>query len=102
MQREANRVCDEFLFSPKSKLTAEFLANYYDFSDEQLQEILDKESGCAICDFCLMPICKELEAMRILLLIRQGKTEEAKARLAHNLEIQPYDEYMQAIAAVLR
>lgn len=102
LQRAEKRVCDEFLFMPKAKLTAEFLANYYEFSDEKLQEILDKEPGCAICDFCLMPICKELEAMRILLLIKQGKTKEAKARLARNLEVQPYDEYMQAIATVLK
>ncbi len=102
LERAKKRVCDEFLFMPKARLTAEFLANYYEFSDEKLQEILDEEPGCAICDFCLMPICKELEAMRILLLRKQGKTEEAKARLARNLEVQPYDEYMQAIAAVLK
>mgnify|MGYP007069964714 CR=1 FL=1 len=80
---------------------AKFLANYYEQPDEWLQELLDQEKNCAICSFCLLPRCKEVEAMRILLLMRQGRTEEAKKRLASNLEVQPYDEYMQAIAAVL-
>ncbi len=92
---------DEYLDRPKGRLTREFLANYYILPDEKLQEILDRESKCAICGFCLMPLCKELEAMRILLLIKQGRIEEAKARLKHNLEVMPYDEYSQAIAAVL-
>ncbi len=102
MDRASKQPVDEYLDRPKGRLTREFLANYYILPDEQLQEILDRESRCAICGFCLMPLCKELEAMRILLLIKQGNLEEAKARLARNLEIQPYDEYMQAIAAVLR
>ena len=102
MDREAGRAADEYLDRPKGRLTREFLANYYILPDEKLQEILDRETECAICGFCLMPLCKELEAMRILLLIRQGKMEDAKARLADNLETQPYDEYMQAIVAVIK
>lgn len=102
IDRAKSQPTDEYLDRPKGRLTREFLANYYILPDEQLQEILDRESQCAICGFCLMPLCKELEAMRILLLIKQGKMDEAKARLARNLEVQPYDEYMQAIAAVLQ
>ncbi len=102
MDRAKERPVDEYLARPKGRLTREFLANYYMLPDEQLQEILDKESQCAICNFCLMPLCKELEAMRILLLLKQGKAQEAKERLARNLEVQPYDDYMQAIAAVLK
>lgn len=101
MEKADEKAVDEYFDRPKGRLTREFLAGYYTLSDEELQQILDKESKCAICSFCLMPLCKELEAMRILLLIKQGKIAEAKERLEHNLKVQPYDEYMQAIAAVL-
>lgn len=92
---------DPFYERPKARLMVEFLSKYYTASVEQLQEILDKEKDYAICGFCLMPLCQELEGMRILLLLRQGRREEAKERLARNLEVQPHDEYMQAIKAVL-
>ena len=87
---------------PKGKLTMRFLESYYTQTVEWLEELLDEEKKCPNCDFCLMPRCKELEAMRILLLLRQGKREEARKRLQDNLEVQPYDEYMMAIAAVLK
>lgn len=102
MDKTAGQAVDEYFDRPKGRLTREFLAGYYTLSDDKLQEILDRESKCAICSFCLMPLCKELEAMRILLLMRQGKVAEAKERLERNLKVQPYDEYMQAIAAVLK
>lgn len=101
MNKASFRSTDEDFDRPKAKLTREFLANYYTASDEKLQEILDREQGCTICGFCLMPLCQELEGMRILLLIRQGKRREALERLAHNLEVQPFDEYMLAIQAVI-
>lgn len=101
MNKASFRAVDEDYDRPKAKLTREFLANYYTASDDQLQEILDRESGCTICGYCLMPLCQELEGMRLLLLLRQGKKKEAKERLAHNLEVQPFDEYMLAIQAVI-
>lgn len=99
LDKAALKAVDEFHERPKAKLMAQFLANYYRFSDEQLQELLDREKDCALCNFCLMALCQELEGVRILLLLRQGKLEEAKERVAHNLEVQPDDEYMRAIQA---
>ena len=101
MNKASFRAVDEDYDRPKAKLTKEFLANYYTASDEKLQEILDREKDCTICGYCLMPLCQELEGMRLLLLIRQGKRKEALERLAHNLEVQPFDEYMLAIQAVI-
>lgn len=102
LKQTAIQTVDAFYERPKARLTAEFLAGYYTSTEEQLQELLDREKDCAVCGFCLMPLCQELEGMRILLLLRQGKKEEAKERLARNLEVQPFDEYMQAIEAILR
>lgn len=101
LARVSRQPADPFYERPKARLTAEFLAGYYTYTEEQLQELLDREKGCALCGFCLMPLCQELEGMRILLLLRQGKTQEARERLARNLKVQPYDEYMQAINGVL-
>jgi hypothetical protein len=99
MDRSSLKAVDEYYGRPKAKITAEFLANYYTFSEEQLQEILDREKECAICGFCLMPLCQELEGMRVLLLLRQGRIDEAKEKVSRNLEVQPYDEYMMAFRA---
>lgn len=84
----------------KGHLQIEFLASYYTAEPEKLQEILDRESTSEICHFCNCPKCKELESARILLLLRMGKTDEAKALLARNLEVQPWDEYLLAIKHV--
>ena len=102
MKKDEKKAVEFYHDMPKGKLMQRFLAFYYEQTDEWLQELLDQEKDCAVCDFCLLQRCKELEAARILLLVRLGKTEEAKARLASNLEVQPYDEYMQAIAGVLK
>ena len=102
LRKTTGQPVDAYYERPKARLTSEFLANYYTSTNEQLQELLDREKDCAICGFCLMPLCQELEGMRILLLLKQGRMEEAKERLARNLEVQPYDEYMQAVKAVLK
>ena len=81
----------------KGHLQMEFLASYYTKEPEQLQELLDREDQCEICHTCTCPLCKELEGVRILLLLRVGKREEAKERLQRNLMVQPWDEYMLAI-----
>lgn len=81
----------------KGHLQIEFLAAYYTEPVEKLQELLERESNCECCHFCAYAVCKELEGVRILLMLRQGRTQEARERLARNLEIQPQDEYMLAI-----
>lgn len=102
LRKITSQPVDPFYERPKARLMTEFLSRYYTASEEQLQEILDREKDCTICNFCLMPLCQELEGMRILLLLRQGKREEAEQRLACNRKVQPYDEYMQAIDAMLK
>ncbi len=81
----------------KGHLQLEFLAAYYTEPVEKLQELLDRENDCECCHFCTYAVCKELEGVRILLMLRQGRTEEARERLIRNLELQPQDEYMLAI-----
>ncbi|MDE6674089.1 MAG: tetratricopeptide repeat protein, partial [Acetatifactor sp.] len=81
----------------KGHLQLEFLAAYYTETEEKLQELLDRESKCECCNFCTYAICKEMEGVRILLMLRRGQTDEARERLFHNLKIQPQDEYMLAI-----
>lgn len=81
----------------KGHLQIEFLAAYYSEPEEKLQEILERENECECCNFCTYAICKELEGVRILLMLRMGRREEALERLNRNLKIQPQDEYMLAI-----
>lgn len=81
----------------KGHLQIEVLAAYYTESEKKLQELLDRESKCECCNFCTYAICKEMEGVRILLMLRRGQRQEARERLDHNLEIQPQDEYMLAI-----
>ena len=85
----------------KGHLQTRCLAAYYTEPVEKLEELLAQESGCECCHFCTYAICKELEGVRILLMIRQGKAQEAKERLAHNLEVQPQDEYILAIKHIV-
>lgn len=92
---------NEYFNRQKALVQIEFLANYYTASDGQLQEILEKGEKCEICHFCTNPVCKELEGARVLLLLRQGKREEAANRVKRNLEIQPWDEYMRAVKHVV-
>lgn len=81
----------------KAYVWMEFLAAYYTEDEDKLQEILDRGDRSEICHFCICPLCKELEGVRILLMLRTGRREEAKNRLYKNLEIQPWDEYMLAV-----
>lgn len=88
---------NQYYEQEKGHLQIEFLAAYYTEPVEKLQELLARESNCECCYFCAYAVCKELEGVRILLMLRQGQTEEARERLERNLEIQPQDEYMLAI-----
>lgn len=81
----------------KAHLQMEYLAGFYTLPQEKLQEILDREETCEICHTCTNPLCKEMEGVRILHLLRTGQRREARERLVRNLEIQPWDEYLLAI-----
>ncbi|MDE5590302.1 MAG: hypothetical protein K2J60_14385, partial [Acetatifactor sp.] len=81
----------------KGHLQMEVLAAWYTKEEEEIQALLDREQECGICHFCTSAVCSEMESMHILFLIRKGKHEEARERLARSLERQPSDEYMLAI-----
>lgn len=85
----------------KAHLQMEFLAAYYTESEERLQELLDMEEKCEICHSCTCPLCRELEGVRILFLLRCGKREKAKKRLERDLLVQPWDVYLLAIRHVV-
>ncbi|MCM1118230.1 MAG: tetratricopeptide repeat protein [bacterium] len=97
LRRERLSAGNAYYEREKSHLHMEFLAAYYEESIEKLQELLERESKCECCSFCSYAVCKELEGVRILLMLRAGQTKEARERLEHNLNIQPQDEYMLAI-----
>ncbi len=84
----------------KIKLEREFISQYYTAGAEDLEAILAKEETAHTCYFCTYCLCKELEGMRILQMLRMGKTKEALARVESNLQKQPVDEFMLAIKHV--
>lgn len=81
----------------KRQLMLDFLAAYYDETQETLSKILEKEKNCEICHHCTFAVCREMETVQILYLLRIGKKEEAMDRLRRDLEKQPMDEYLIAI-----
>lgn len=81
----------------KGHLQMEVLAAWYTEGEAEIQALLDREQECGICHFCTSAVCSEMESMHILFLIRNGKHEDARERLARSLERQPSDEYMLAI-----
>ena len=81
----------------KAFLQIRFLAGYYTLSDEELEKILEEDRKAEICYFCDQAVCKEMEAVRILFLIKKGNREEALQRLERSLKLQPQDEYMLAL-----
>lgn len=89
-----------YLEKEKMRLYYQLLGEYFTESEEKLRELLENESSCRICWFCTSPVCKELEGVRILFLIKTGQEQEARERLKKNLEIQPANEYMLAIRHV--
>lgn len=81
----------------KSRLQMNFLANYYKKSRQELAQLLATEDDCQVCHFCTHVLCKEIEGVRILEMLRNGQEDEAFERLEQNLKKQPLDEYMLAI-----
>lgn len=97
LAKESWSAGNKYYEKEKTHLQYQLLAAYFTESKERLQELLDREDSCRICWFCTSPVCRELEGVRILFLIRTGQTQEAKERLEKNLEIQSANEYMLAI-----
>lgn len=101
LAREKACAGNKYYNRQKAHVWMEFLAAYYTETEEKLLEILDRGDRSEICHFCTSPLCKELEGLRILLMLRMGKREEAASRTARNLEIQPWDEYVLAIRHIV-
>lgn len=97
MAKEKDEGKDDFFNREKAGLQTKFLMNYYCMSEEELEEMLGTEQTSEICHFCTYCICKELEAVRVLFMLRRGRIEEAMERINRNLEKQPLDSYMLAI-----
>lgn len=88
---------NKYFNSEKGHLQKEILAAWYTKEDDEIQALLDREPECGICHYCTCVVCRELEAVRILFLVRQGKPEEARERLVRSLDMQPSDEFMLAV-----
>lgn len=101
LNRQSLQAVEKLYDMPKSKACYKFLAEYYTADNERLQEILDQGRNCPYCDFCVWPVCVELEAMQLLLDIKCGKLEEARNRIAEITELTPNIDYMLSISAVL-
>lgn len=85
----------------KAYLQLQILKGWYTEPEEELQRLLDQEQDREICHACTCPVCRELEGVRILFLLREDRRDEAERRLRKNLETQPADEYMRAVRAIL-
>lgn len=99
-ENEAKNGIDSYYNQEKGGLHLRLLAEYYTLSEEELDRIMSTGNDCEICHFCTMCLCKELEANRMLLMLRKGQTEAVLEQIAKNLEKQPLDEYMIAIRHV--
>ena len=81
----------------KNLLMYELLVTLFLESNAKVRELLDREDNFNICWFCTSPVCREVEGVHILFLLKEGRREEAKERLMNNLKLQPVNEYMLAI-----
>lgn len=86
----------------KIALQKEFLCKYFIASREELEEILERSNKTNICYFCTEPCCKEIEALKVLHLLRVGKKEEAFTKVEEVLKKNPCDEWMHTIKNVCK
>lgn len=86
----------------KIALEREFVCKYFTATREELEEVLERNDKTNICYFCTEPLCKEVEAMRVLHLLRVGKKAEAFARVDEILKKNPCDEWMHTIKNVCK
>lgn len=85
----------------KGHVMLEVLSIWYDNNDEEIERLLQNSHSMEICHFCTHCICKELEGLEALFLLKKGRMDEAKAKVEGNLSILPFDEYMMSIKRVL-
>ncbi len=96
LEKEPSRAQDVLFNRARHRLYYRVLDCFF-ISPGAAEELLEQESGTEICHSCTSPYCKKLEALRILLLHRQGKDQDARKRLERRLEQLPQDEYLLAI-----
>lgn len=73
------------------------LISLYLESEEEQIKLLERIDSYRKCDFCILPVCKEMAAIKYIVLVRKGRQEEAERLLEAWKEAQPYDEYWRAI-----
>ncbi|MBR3824985.1 MAG: tetratricopeptide repeat protein [Lachnospiraceae bacterium] len=86
----------------KIELEVQFVEKYFTATAEELDELLAKNDKTNICYFCTEPACKEVEAMKVLHLLRMGKQKEAFAWVEKILKKNPCDEWMHTIKNVCK
>lgn len=83
--------------SQKALARLKILARWYDYDDIKIQERFEEAKNAEICHYCNHCICKELEALEVLFMLRKGCENEAKDKVKRCLEIFPFDEYMLSV-----
>lgn len=97
IQKEKEEGRHDYYNREKGRLQLEFLSEFYRADEDTLDKMLASEENCQICHFCTFCLCKEMEAVRIVYMLRKGEKDAARERLERNLKLQPLDEYMLAI-----
>ncbi|MCM1027236.1 MAG: tetratricopeptide repeat protein [Roseburia sp.] len=88
---------DKYFYREKAFLFLEILAAWYTKDEKELEELLGKADSCGVCHTCTCAVCRELEAARILFLLRRNRREEAVERLESAFDRLPQDEYRRAL-----
>lgn len=88
---------ERFYGQEKERLAYELFGDFFLEDTAKLEERLERGTACYVCANCSRPVCRDMESVRILLLLREGKRQEAGERLTRNLKLQPGEEYMLAI-----
>lgn len=83
--------------SQKKFLHYQIILAFLDKTEDNLCKLLDEAQKCERCQKCANAACREEEALKILYLLRTGKTAEAMEKLQQNMEQKPFDLYLLAL-----
>lgn len=97
MQKQASTGVNACHEMDKIALEREFMTKYFTAGEEELAEILEREKKTNICYFCTECACKEMEGLRVLHLLRMGKTKEAFELVERIQNKNSLDDWMRAI-----
>lgn len=79
----------------------DIMLHFYEYTDEQLDEMLEAAKKTAICSFCVECFCKELFSAQMLLLLRQKKYDEVRKLIEKNDALQ-YDDYLECVKVAFK